>query len=59
MGRKSMSDAEPECAGATLNGKPMHRLAVNWTTGECVMCEALKAAYKRGVDAALNGWEGF
>jgi len=54
-----MSDAEPECAGATLNGKPMHRLAVNWTTGECVMCEALKAAYKRGVDAALNGWEGF
>ena len=50
---------EPECEDASFNGTPMHRVAVNWRTGECVMCAALRAAYKRGVNAALNGWEGF
>ena len=52
-------NVEPECAASHVNGQPMHRVSVNFSTGECVMCEALRAAYKRGVDSALNGWEGF
>ena len=49
--------AEPECEQSVVNGAPMHNAFRSG--GNCLFCLAIRSAYKRGVDAALNGWEGF
>lgn len=50
---------EPECVNAYLDDKPMHQAVRNPATGECLFCMALRSAYQRGVESALNGKEGF
>lgn len=45
---------QPECEAATVNGIPMHNLNRNPSTGDCIMCCALIAAYKRGREDAAK-----